>query len=129
MKLNWKNIFKFSALDFIAVVTVSTVITMLLVNADKFGKLSMLEHAIYFQLPSLVVMTLVLILFAKVQDERLFLHMLLSHIISNSVSTVIMFFVSSELVDWRLLVLGLLEWSIAAGMAFVVKEHWFVSKE
>ena len=68
MKLNWQNIFKFSALEFIAVVTVSAVTTMLLVDADKFGKLSILEHAIYFELPALVVMTLVLILFAKVQD-------------------------------------------------------------
>ena len=58
----------------------------------------------------------------------MFLHMLLSHIVSSAFSIVIMLFVSSELVDWRSWVLGLLERSIAVGMAFVVKEHWFVKE-
>ena len=86
--LNWSSIIKFSVFHFVALTLVST-LTTLLIGADNLDKQSGSDLLIHFQIPSVIVGSIVLIIFVKNQQSKVLLHLLITVAISSVVAFVI----------------------------------------
>jgi len=86
--LNWSSIIKFSAYYFVALTVLST-LTTLLIGADNLDKQSGSDLLLYFKLPSFVLGSIILTLFAKVQESKPLLHLVITVAINSVVSTII----------------------------------------
>ncbi|WP_441004620.1 hypothetical protein [Pseudocolwellia agarivorans] len=86
--MNWSSIIKFSAFHFVVLTLLST-LTTLLIGADNLDKQAGSDLLLYFKLPSFIVGSIILSLFAKKQESKVLLHLLITVAISSVVSTAI----------------------------------------
>ncbi|MCG9731885.1 hypothetical protein L1D44_19030 [Shewanella sp. Isolate13] len=86
--MNWSSIIKFSAFHFVALTLLST-LTTLLIGADNLDKQAGRDLLLYFKLPSFIVGSIILTLFAKTQESKVLLHLLITVAISSVVATAI----------------------------------------
>jgi hypothetical protein len=86
--LNWSSIIKFSAFHFVALTLLST-LTTLLIGADNLDKQAGRDLLLYFELPSFIVGSIILTLFAKTQESKVLLHLLITVVISSVIATAI----------------------------------------
>lgn len=86
--MNWSSIIKFSAFHFVALTLLST-LTTLLIGADNLDKQAGRDLLLYFKLPSFIVGSIILTLFAKTQETKVLLHLLITVVISSVVATAI----------------------------------------
>ena len=86
--MNWSSIIKFSAFHFVALILLST-LTTLLIGAGNLDKQAGRDLLLYFKLPSFIVGSIILTLFAKTQKSKVLLHLLITVVISSVVATAI----------------------------------------
>ncbi|WP_019027785.1 hypothetical protein [Colwellia piezophila] len=86
--MNWSSIIKFSAFHFVVLTLLST-LTTLLIGADNLDKQTGRDLLIYFKLPSFIVGSIILTLFAKTQAAKVSLHLIIIVVISSVVAIAI----------------------------------------